>query len=83
MKPIRRPSREALAWLRAEGALQRRRGRELAAAAAALAPRRKRWVDEFLARIQTRGLDVAAGQRRRLRPEELPPARGRQRRIGY
>ena len=77
MKPIRRPSREALAWLGAESALQRRRCRALAAADAALARRRARWAEEFLARLATRGFDEAAGVRRPVRPEELPAARGR------
>lgn len=83
MKPIRRPSREALAWLRAEGAAQRRRHRALAAAAAALAPRRAGWAAQFLVRLQTRGFDAAGGVRRPVRPEELPPGRRRALRVVY
>jgi hypothetical protein len=82
MKP-NRPSREALVWLRAERALQRRRCRELAAAAEALAPRRAAWLAGFLARIQTRGLDVGGGARRRVRPEEIPARPTRRLRVRY
>jgi hypothetical protein len=83
MPPIRRPSREALVWLRAEDAAQRRRCRALAAAAQALAPRRAAWLAEFLARIQTRGLDVGGGARRRVRPEEMPARPKRKLRVVY
>ncbi len=81
MPPIRRPSREALAWVRAESAAQRRRQQALAASAAALAPRRLRWWAECRARLLTRGLDAGDGAPRRLRPETVAPA-GRRRRLG-
>jgi hypothetical protein len=71
MKPIRRPGREALAFVRAQAAAQRRRCRQLGAALAALAPRRARWLAEFRARLEARGVD-AGGERRRVPAEALP-----------
>ncbi len=82
MKPIRRPGREALRWVRAQAAAQRRRCRQLGAALEALAPRRERWLDEFRARLEARGLDLG-GERRRVPPHELPAHPRRRLRVLY
>jgi len=81
MKPLNPPGPAARRWLRAESAHQRRRCRLLAAEAEALAPRRAKWVDVFLGRLQARGFDESPGVRRRISPDELP-ARGRRARQG-
>ncbi|HUO80875.1 MAG TPA: hypothetical protein VMU00_12105 [Steroidobacteraceae bacterium] len=83
MKPTRRPRREALAWLRAESALQRRRARALAAATEALAPRRERWIEAFLAGLESPGVEQEDGTRRRLPAEELPSRPRRRPRVVY
>jgi hypothetical protein len=65
-------SREVARWLKQETAEQKRRCRAISATQDALAPRRDRWVAEFLARIQTRGYHVHYDELRRVRADELP-----------
>jgi hypothetical protein len=65
-------SREAERWLRQEIAEQKKRYKAIVAEQEALAPRRDRWIDEFLHRIQTRGYNVHFDQLRKIRPEEIP-----------
>ena len=65
-------SREVSRWLKQETAEQKRRYRAIVAEQEALAPRRDRWIDEFLTRIQTRGYNVHYDQLRKIRPDEIP-----------
>ncbi|MBV6424144.1 MAG: hypothetical protein NAOJABEB_01954 [Steroidobacteraceae bacterium] len=65
-------SREVEAWLRREIAEQKVRYRKIVAEQDALAPKRDKWVAEFLERIQTRGTHVHFNMMRKVRPEEIP-----------
>jgi hypothetical protein len=65
-------SREAARWLRDEVAAQKRRYRAILAEQDALAPRRDKWIDEFLQRIQTRGYHVHFDQLRKIPADEIP-----------
>ena len=65
-------SREATRWLKQESAEQRKRYRGIVAEQEALAPKRDRWIDEFLQRIQTRGYHLHFDQMRRIAAEEIP-----------
>jgi len=65
-------SREVEAWLRREIAEQKVRYRSIVAEQDALAPKRDKWVAEFLQRIQTRGTHVHFNMMRKVRPEEIP-----------
>jgi hypothetical protein len=67
-----RRSAEVQAWLEREVAEQERRYRKIVREMDALDPRRKRWIREFYQRIQTRGFNVHADIRRKVRPEEIP-----------
>lgn len=65
-------SREAQRWLRQEIAAQKQRYKAIVAEQDALAPKRDKWIDEFLHRIQTRGYHVHFDQLRKIAPEEIP-----------
>lgn len=64
-------SREAEAWLRKEIAEQKKRYGAIVKEQDALAPKRDKWIAEFLQRIQTRGGHVHFDQMRKIRPEEI------------
>lgn len=73
MKFIRHQrSRDVERWLKQEVAAQKKRYKAIVAEQDALAPKRDKWVDEFLHRIQTRGWHFHLDQLRRIRPEEIP-----------
>ena len=61
-------SREVEAWLRKEMVEQKRRYGKIVKEQEALAPKRDKWVADFLQRIQTRGVSYA------LRPDAQDPA---------
>lgn len=65
-------SREAEAWLKKEIVEQKRRYRKIVAEQEALAPKRDKWIADFLQRIQTRGVHTHYDQMRKVRPEEIP-----------
>jgi hypothetical protein len=65
-------TREVESWLRKEVAEQKRRYRTIVQQQDALSPKRDRWIDDFLQRIQTRGTHVHFDQLRKVRPEEVP-----------
>lgn len=65
-------SREVEAWLKREIAEQKTRYRNIVAEQDALAPKRDKWVADFLQRIQTRGTHVHYNTMRKVRPEEIP-----------
>jgi hypothetical protein len=65
-------TREVESWLRKEVAEQKRRYRKIVQEQDALTPKRDRWIDDFLRRIQTRGTHVHFDQLRKVRPEEIP-----------
>ena len=65
-------SREVEAWLKREIADQKVRYRKIVAEQDALAPKRDRWVAEFLERIQTRGYHFHFNMMRKISPEEIP-----------
>lgn len=67
-----RRSAEVQAWIDAEVAAQERRYRAIVRKMDALDPKRRRWIREFYARIQTRGYCVHADIRRKVPPEEIP-----------
>ena len=73
MKLIRhKRSREAERWLKQEVREQKVRFRKIVAEQDALAPKRDRWIEAFLERIQTRGLNVHADMLRKIPSEEIP-----------
>ena len=65
-------SREVTRWLKQESAEQKRRYQAIVAEQDALAPKRDRWIEQFLERIQTRGYNVHYDQLRKIRPDEIP-----------
>lgn len=65
-------SREAEAWLRKEIAEQKTRYGKIVKEQDALAPKRDKWIAEFLHRIQTRGVHVHFDQMRKVGPAEIP-----------
>jgi hypothetical protein len=65
-------SREAQAWLNKEIKEQKTRYRKIVKEMDDLAPKRDKWVADFLHRIQTRGFHVHYDQLRKIRPEEIP-----------
>lgn len=65
-------SREAQAWLNREIREQKARYRKIVKEMDDLAPKRDKWVADFLHRIQTRGFHVHYDQMRKIRPEEIP-----------
>jgi hypothetical protein len=67
-----RRSREVEAWLRKEVAEQKLRYRKIVREQDALAPKRDKWIADFLQRIQIRGTHVHFDQMRKVRPEEIP-----------
>lgn len=73
MKFIKHPrTRETERWLKQEIADQKKRYKAIVAEQEALAPKRDKWVDAFLGRIQTRGWHFHLDQMRKIRPEEIP-----------
>lgn len=65
-------SREAERWLKQEIRDQKLRYRKVVAEQEALAPRRDKWIDAFLERIQTRGFNVHSSMLRKIPQEEIP-----------
>jgi len=65
-------SREAERWLKQEVREQKTRYRKIVAEQDALAPKRDRWIDAFLERIQTRGFNVHSNMLRKIPQEEIP-----------
>ena len=65
-------TREGERWLKQEVAAQKVRYRKIVAEQEALAPKRDRWVAEFLERIQTRGFNVHSSQLRKIPADEIP-----------
>ena len=65
-------SREAERWLKQEIRDQRLRYRRIVAEQEALAPKRDKWIEAFLERIQTRGFNVHSSTLRRIPKEEIP-----------
>ena len=65
-------SREAERWLKQEIRDQKLRYRKIVAEQEALAPKRDKWIDAFLERIQTRGFNVHSSTLRRIPKEEIP-----------
>lgn len=65
-------SKEAASWLKKEIAEQKVRYRKIVAEQDALAPKRDRWIAEFLERIQTRGYHVHFNQMRKIPADEIP-----------
>lgn len=67
-----RRSREAERWLRQEIKDQKTRYRKIVAEQEALGPKRDKWIDAFLERIQTRGFNVHSNMMRKIPKEEIP-----------
>jgi hypothetical protein len=65
-------SRETQAWINRELKEQKARYRKIVQEQDALAPKRDKWIADFLQRIQTRGVHVHFDQMRKVRPEEIP-----------
>ena len=65
-------SREAERWLKQEIRDQKLRYRRIVAEQEALAPKRDKWIEAFLERIQTRGFNVHSSTLRRIPKEEVP-----------
>ena len=67
-----RRSRETEIWLRKETLEQTKRYKKIVREQDALAPKRDRWIADFLERIQTRGVHLHFDQMRKVRPDEIP-----------
>jgi hypothetical protein len=67
-----RRSREAERWLKQEIRDQKARYRKIVAEQDALGPRRDRWIEQFLERIQNRGFNVHSDVLRKIGSEEIP-----------
>jgi hypothetical protein len=76
-------SRQVQAWLKQEWKEQQERYKKIVAEMEALAPQREQWIEEFYQRIQTRGFNVHADIRRKIKPEEIPSRPKRKRRVVY
>lgn len=71
-KPAR--SKQAEAWVKQEVKEQKVRYKQIERAINVdLAPQREIWYAEFEERIQTRGFNTHADNRRKIKPEELYP----------
>ena len=70
---IPRPrSAKVRAWLKKEKADQKLRYKKIVQEMEALAPKRDRWIAEFLEIIQNRGFNVHADIRRKIPADEIP-----------
>ena len=67
-----RRGREAERWFKQEVREQKTRYRKIVAEQDALGPRRDKWIDAFLERIQTRGFNVHADMLRKIPKEQIP-----------
>jgi hypothetical protein len=66
-------SREAASWLRKEIVEQKARFRKIEREMnVTIAAQRDKWIDAFLARLQTRGYHVHFNMMRKIKPEEIP-----------
>ena len=65
-------SREAERWMKQETREQKSRYKKIVAEQEALAPRRDKWIVDFLERIQTRGFNVHADMLRKIPQEKIP-----------
>lgn len=68
----RKRSRAVQQWLKKEKDEQKTRYKKIAAEQEALSPKRDRWVDDFLHRIQTRGFNVHSDMLRKIDAKEIP-----------
>lgn len=82
-KKKRKRSREVRSWLKVEKLDQQARYEKIVTEMEALAPERERWIEEFFQRIQTRGFNLHADMRRKIRSEELPKRPRRKVRVVY
>jgi hypothetical protein len=69
-KPAR--SKDAEAWLKENVAEQKKRYAAIVKEQNDLAPKREKWVAEFLRIIQTYGFNVTGDTRRIIKPHEVP-----------
>lgn len=65
-------NRDAERWLKQEIRDQKVRYRKIVAEQDALAPKRDRWIDQFLERIQNRGFNVHSNMMRKIGSDEIP-----------
>ena len=73
LKVIKRTrSRAVTQWLRKEKDEQKKRYKNIVAEQEALAPKRDKWVADFLERIQTRGFNVHSDMLRKIDAKEIP-----------
>ncbi len=70
-------------WLRQELKEQEARYKKIVREMDALAPKRDRWIEEFLQRIQTRGFNVHSSILRKIKREEIPKRPKRKFRVVY
>jgi hypothetical protein len=69
----RKRSKAVEQWLKTETREQKARYKQIAQAMnIGIAAERDQWVAAFLERIQTRGFNVHADIRRKVKPEEIP-----------
>ena len=68
----RKRSAAVRAWLKKEKDEQKARYKQIVEEMEALAPKRDKWIKDFLERIQTRGFNVHADIKRKIKPEEIP-----------
>jgi len=65
-------SADVRAWMKKETAAQKKRYQLIVKEQDALAPKRDKWIADFLTRIQSRGFNVDADMMRVIKPEEIP-----------
>lgn len=65
-------SAEAKAWLEEEIGVQDARYKTIVEEIDAIEGDREKWIEEFLAIIQSKGFNVTGDQRRKISPDEIP-----------
>ncbi|MCS6805840.1 MAG: hypothetical protein RMM98_10750 [Acidobacteriota bacterium] len=85
MATIPKPKRTQAvkAWLKQELKEQQEKYKRIVAEMDALSPQREKWIAEFFERIQTRGFNVHWDNRRKIKPEEIPPKPKKKIRVVY
>ena len=59
-------------WVKKELTAQKARYKKIVQEQEDLAPKREKWIDEFLHRIQTRGFNVHSDMMRKIDAKEIP-----------
>lgn len=68
----RKRSKAVKDWMKAEAAEQKKRYDQIVEDMEALTPKRDRWIDQFLQRIQTTGMNVHKDQKEVIPANRIP-----------